>query len=90
MNGNLMYEMARQRLTEQQRTARQAGEARGWRAIARGRHARAAGRRRRSCRPSPTTPTSCSAVRPETATVDRPGDGTGRLGRSAAGPRTHR
>jgi hypothetical protein len=41
MNGNLMYEMARQRVAEQQRTARQAREARGWRAIARGRHARA-------------------------------------------------
>jgi hypothetical protein len=42
MNGNLMYEMTRQRLAEQERTARRAGEARGWRAIARGRHARAA------------------------------------------------
>jgi hypothetical protein len=42
MNGNLMYEMARQRIAEQQRAARQAGEARERRAAARGRHAKAA------------------------------------------------
>ena len=35
MNGNLMYEMARQRVAEQQRAARQAGEAREARAAAR-------------------------------------------------------
>jgi protein subunit release factor B len=43
MNGNLMYEMARQRIAEQQRAARQANEAREGRegrAAARGRHAR--------------------------------------------------
>jgi hypothetical protein len=40
MNGNSMYEMARQRVAEQQRAARQAGEARERRAAARGRHAR--------------------------------------------------
>jgi ATP/maltotriose-dependent transcriptional regulator MalT len=41
MNGNLMYEMARQRIAEQQRAARQAGEARERRAAARGRRAKA-------------------------------------------------
>ena len=40
MNGNLMYEMARQRIAEQQRTARQASESREQRAAARGRRAR--------------------------------------------------
>jgi hypothetical protein len=40
MNGNLMYEVARQRIAEQQRAARQAGEARERRAIVRGRRAR--------------------------------------------------
>jgi hypothetical protein len=42
MNGNLMYEMARQRIAEQQRAARQAKEAREGRATARGRHGREA------------------------------------------------
>jgi hypothetical protein len=41
MNGNLIYELARQRIAEQQRAARQAGEARDRRAAARGRHAKA-------------------------------------------------
>ena len=43
MNGNAMYEVARQRIADQQRAARQAGEARtarAARAAARGRHAR--------------------------------------------------
>ena len=40
MNGNGMYEIARQRSADRQRTARQAGEARAARAAARGRHAR--------------------------------------------------
>jgi hypothetical protein len=43
MNGNTMYEMARQRIADQQRAARQATEAREARearASARGRHAR--------------------------------------------------
>jgi hypothetical protein len=40
MNGSSMYEVARQRIAEQQRAARQAGEARTRRAAARGRHAR--------------------------------------------------
>jgi hypothetical protein len=40
MNGNAMYEVARQRIAEQQRAARQAGEARERRAAARGRRAR--------------------------------------------------
>ncbi len=40
MNGNSMYEVARQRIAEQQRAARQAGEARERRAAARGRRAR--------------------------------------------------
>jgi len=40
MNGNSMYEVARLRMAEQQRAARQAGEARQRRAAARGRHAR--------------------------------------------------
>jgi hypothetical protein len=40
MHGNLMYEMARQRIAEQRRTAQRAGKAREWRAIARGRRAR--------------------------------------------------
>ena len=35
MNGNAMYEVARQRIAEQQRAARQAGEAREQRAAAR-------------------------------------------------------
>ena len=35
MNGNAMYEVARQRVAEQQRAARQAGEAREQRAAAR-------------------------------------------------------
>jgi hypothetical protein len=35
MNGNTMYEVARQRVAEQQRAARQAGEAREQRAAAR-------------------------------------------------------
>ena len=35
MNGNAMYEVARQRVAEQQRAARQAGEARERRAAAR-------------------------------------------------------
>jgi hypothetical protein len=39
---NAMYEVTRQRIAEQQRAARAAGEARGRRAAARGRHARAA------------------------------------------------
>jgi len=38
MNGNLMYEMAKSRIAEQQRHAIAAGEARGQRAEARGRH----------------------------------------------------
>lgn len=41
MNGNLMYEMARQRVAEQQRAAREAAQARSLRAAARGRRARA-------------------------------------------------
>jgi hypothetical protein len=43
MNGNAMYEVARQRIADQQRAARQAGEAREARerrAATRGRHAR--------------------------------------------------
>jgi len=40
MNGNGMYEIARQRSADRQRAARQAGEARAARAAARGRHAR--------------------------------------------------
>jgi hypothetical protein len=40
MNGNLMYEMARQRIAEQQRAARQASEARGLRSGGRRRRAR--------------------------------------------------
>jgi hypothetical protein len=40
MNGSSMYEVARQRIAEQQRAAQQAGEARTRRAAARGRHAR--------------------------------------------------
>ena len=40
MNGNLMYAMARQRIAEQQRAARQAGEARGLRSGGRRRRAR--------------------------------------------------
>jgi hypothetical protein len=39
MNGNVMYEMARLRVAEQQRAARQAGEARELRAAARARRA---------------------------------------------------
>jgi hypothetical protein len=39
MNGNMMYEIARQRIAEQQRAAREAGEARSRRATARGRRA---------------------------------------------------
>ena len=42
MNGNLMYEMARQRIAEQQRVAQAAGEARSRRAIARLRRGKAA------------------------------------------------
>jgi hypothetical protein len=42
MNGNMMYELAKQRMAEQQRAAREAGEARSRRAAARGRHAKAA------------------------------------------------
>jgi hypothetical protein len=40
MNGNLMYEVARQRIAEQQRSARRASQAREQRAAARGRHAK--------------------------------------------------
>ena len=40
MNGNLMYEVARQRAAERQLAARQAGEARQARAAARERRAR--------------------------------------------------
>jgi hypothetical protein len=40
MNGNSMYEMAKQRMAERQRAAQQAGEARLLRAAARGRRAR--------------------------------------------------
>jgi len=41
MNGNLMYEMARQRIAEQQRAAQRATEARERRAAARGRRGKA-------------------------------------------------
>ena len=41
MNGNLWYEVARQRVADQQRSARHAGEAREARAAARARRARA-------------------------------------------------
>jgi hypothetical protein len=41
MNGNLMYEMARQRIAEQQRAAQRTAEARKQRAAARGRHRKA-------------------------------------------------
>jgi hypothetical protein len=41
MNGNLWYEVARQRVADQHRSARQAGEAREARAAARARRARA-------------------------------------------------
>lgn len=41
MNGNLMYEMAKQRIAEQQRAAQELGRARSRRAAARGRHAKA-------------------------------------------------
>jgi hypothetical protein len=40
MNGNLMYEVARQQIAERQRAARQAGQAREQRAAARGRQAK--------------------------------------------------
>jgi hypothetical protein len=40
VNGNLMYEMTRQRIAEQQRAARQASQVRERRAAARGRRAR--------------------------------------------------
>ena len=40
MNGNLIYEMTRQRIAEQQRAARQASESREQRAAVRGRRAR--------------------------------------------------
>ena len=42
MNGNLMYDMARQRMADQQRAARQAEQARSLRAIRRERRAKAA------------------------------------------------
>jgi hypothetical protein len=48
LNGNLMYEMARQRMAEQGRSARQAGEARG-------RIAAALSRRGRRPRPEAAT-----------------------------------
>lgn len=41
MNGNLMYEMARQRIAEQQRAAQRATEAHERRAAARGRRGKA-------------------------------------------------
>ena len=50
MNGNLWYEVARQRVAERQRAARQAGEAREARAAARARRARDRRRRRPSRR----------------------------------------
>jgi len=40
MHGNLMYEVARQRVAEQRRAAELAGEARARRKAARGRHAK--------------------------------------------------
>jgi hypothetical protein len=40
MNGNLWYEVARQRVADRQRSARQAGQAREARAVARARRAR--------------------------------------------------
>jgi hypothetical protein len=40
MNGNLMYEVARQQIAERQRAAQEAGRAREQRAAARGRHAK--------------------------------------------------
>jgi hypothetical protein len=40
MNGNLMYEIARQRVAERQQAAREASEARALRAAARARRAR--------------------------------------------------
>jgi hypothetical protein len=49
MNGNLMYEMAKSRIAEQQRQAIAAGEARRQRAEARGRH-------RKSREAEPVTP----------------------------------
>jgi hypothetical protein len=48
LNGNLMYEMARQRMAEQGRAARRSGEARG-------RIAAALGRRARQTRPEAAT-----------------------------------
>jgi hypothetical protein len=42
MNGNLMYDMARQRMADQQRAARQSEQARSLRAIRRERRAKAA------------------------------------------------
>jgi hypothetical protein len=42
MNGNLRYEIAKQRAAEQQRAAREAGEARSRRAAARGRQGKEA------------------------------------------------
>ncbi len=42
MNGNLMYDMARQRMADQQRAARQAEQVRSLRAIRRGRRGKAA------------------------------------------------
>jgi hypothetical protein len=42
MNGNLMYEMARARMADQQRAARAAADARSLRAIARERRRKAA------------------------------------------------
>ena len=42
MNGNLMYEIAKQRAAEQQRAARDAARARSQRAAKRGRHGKEA------------------------------------------------
>jgi hypothetical protein len=44
VNGNLMYEMAKQRIAEQHRAAREAAQARSQRAAARGRHSKAEAR----------------------------------------------
>ncbi len=76
MNGYAMYEVARQRIAEQQRDARQAGEARAQRAAA-----RAARRAKKEAREAIATP-----VIPDFA-HEMFDVGTGRGSRAAAGGR---
>ena len=79
MNGNAMYEVARQRIAEQQRAARQAGEARERRAAARAARAK---KETRETVAAPAIPDFAHEMFDEAVPAPRPESAPGRDART--------